>query len=133
MTGKALPPTVGRYEVADLIGRGGMGVVYRARDPHIGRIVAIKVLKAAHDTMRARFMREIHLLGTLNHPNIVGIYDCGMHGEQPFIVMEYVEGVTLADYVSRPQQDPLPRKLQLVRALCSALDYAHNRGIVHRD
>jgi TonB family protein len=133
MAVRPLPSSVGRYEVAGLIGRGGSGVVYRARDPHIGRTVAIKLLNAADDVQRSRFEQEIRLLGTLNHTNIVGIYDCGMHGEQPFIVMEFVEGVTLAEYVSDQTKVPLLRTLQLVRALCSALDYAHNRGIVHRD
>src|SRR5262245_46741128 len=100
MSSKPLPQTIGRYEVNSLIGRGGMGVVYRAQDPHIGRTVAIKVLKRSDDRTRSRFLQEIRLLGTLNHPNIVAIYDCGLHGDQPFIVMEYVEGTNLAEYVS---------------------------------
>jgi TonB family protein len=128
-----LPAAIGRYPIAGLIGRGGMGVVYRALDNHIGRPVAIKVLNAVGEDMRARFMQEIRLLGTLNHPNIVTIHDCGTHEEQPFIVMEYVDGVTLADYISCRPPDPLPRKLQIVRTLCSAIEFAHIRGIVHRD
>src|SRR5262245_41427116 len=133
MSSPPLPTHVGRYEVIDLIGRGGMGVVYRARDPHIGRAVAIKVLKASGERMRARFLQEIRLLGTLNHANIVAIYDCGFLGEQPYIVMEYVQGVTLADFVAPNTSAWALKKLQLVRELCSALEYAHNRGIVHRD
>src|SRR5438552_3211051 len=133
MSTTSFPSAIGRYAVLGRVSRGGMGVVYRATDPHIGRTVAIKLLHVADDALRARFLKEVQFLGTLNHPNIVTIYDCGEHGDQPFIVMEYVDGVTLDDYVRGQITPDVSTKLRLVRELCSALEYAHQRAIIHRD
>jgi serine/threonine protein kinase len=96
-----IPRSLGRYEVVDLIGRGGMGALYRARDPRIGRYVAIKLLRRDFDTpeLRDRFSREARAAGSLSHPNIVTIYDVGEDDGLPFIAMEYVRGETFADLV----------------------------------
>ena len=128
-----LPKSIGRYEVTGLLGRGGMGVVYLGRDPRIGRPVAIKLLHVSDEELRARFLQEAQSAGNLKHPNIVTIYDFGEHEEQPFIVMEFVEGVTFAQQIHQNLPLSLPRKLELIGLLSTALDYAHNKGIVHRD
>jgi TonB family protein len=126
------PARIGRYEVEEFIGQGGMGVVYRARDPQIDRHVAIKVMQAVDATRRVRFLQEMRLLGTLKHPNIVTVFDCGEHEQQPYLVMEYVEGITLVSYIHGVPA-PIPHRLELVGQLCAALEYAHARHIVHRD
>jgi serine/threonine protein kinase len=130
---KDLPLTIGRYDVIDRLGHGGMGVVYRGRDPRIGRPVAIKLLRVTDESQRSRFLQEAQSAGNLKHPNIVTIYDYGEHEEQPYIVMEYIEGVTFATYIRQNILLELPRKLALIEELSVALDYAHNKGVVHRD
>jgi protein kinase-like protein len=127
-----LPDTIGRYEVLDRLGHGGMGVVVRGRDPRIGRLVAIKLLTVGDDRMRERFLREAQSAGNLKHRNIVTIFDIGEQDGQSFIVMEYVEGVTLAGHI-RHHALPLWRKLEIMDELLAGLDYAHEKGIVHRD
>jgi serine/threonine protein kinase len=128
-----LPPTIDRYEVIDRLGRGGMGIVYRARDPRLGRTVAVKVLATNDEEFRQRFLQEAQLAATLHHKNIVTVFDYGEQETGPFIVMEYIEGATIADYLLRGTPLPLDRKLELLYDLAIALDYAHNHGIVHRD
>jgi eukaryotic-like serine/threonine-protein kinase len=122
---------VGSYEVSDLLGAGGMGEVYRARDTRLGRDVAIKILPerfASDSDRRARFEREAQLLASLNHPNIATV-----HGlEDRALVMELVEGPTLADRLRRGPL-PIPEALAIARQLVDALEAAHGRGIVHRD
>src|SRR5262245_52232366 len=127
------PRTIGRYEVVDRIGRGGMGVVFKAKDPRIGRQVAIKLLSVHDESLRDRFVQEAQSVGNLAHRNIVTIFDFGEHEGQSYIVMEYVEGVTLAEQIHEVVPIPLWRKLEIVEELASGLDYAHNKGIVHRD
>ena len=130
-----IPRILGRYEVVDLIGQGGMGALYRARDPRIGRYVAIKLLRPGYDTpeLRDRFSREAAAAGGLSHPNIVTIYDVGEQDGLPFIAMEYVRGETFADLVGlRPPLSVL-RKVQLMEEVCAGLAHAHEAGIVHRD
>lgn len=127
------PKTIGRYEIVDRIGYGGVGVVFRARDPRLGRSVAIKLLRVAGADVRARFVREAQAAGNLKHRNIVTVYDFGEHDGQPFIVMEYVEGTTLAEVIRRGPGLPLARKLELMEELATALAYAHQRGLIHRD
>ncbi len=133
MSGGTIPTSIGRYQVLERIGRGAMGTVYRGRDPYIGRPVAIKVLHVLDEDLRARFLQEMRSLGTLHHPNVVTIFDCGEDAERPFIVMEFVEGTTLAHVIHGERPLPLPQALDVVSELCTALDYAHERGIVHRD
>jgi eukaryotic-like serine/threonine-protein kinase len=129
------PRTLGRYEVVDLISQGGMGALYRARDPRIGRYVAIKLLRPGYDTeeLRDRFSQEARAAGILSHPNIVTIYDVGEHDGLPFIAMEYVRGETFADLVCLRPPLSLLRKLQLTEEVCAGLAHAHEAGIVHRD
>src|SRR5262245_40902356 len=127
------PRTIGRYEVVDRIGRGGMGVVFKAKDPRIGRQVAIKLLSVADEQLRERFVQEAQSVGSLAHRNIVTIFDFGEHEGQSYIVMEYIEGVTLADQIHDSVPIALWRKLEIVEELASGLDYAHTKAIIPRD
>src|SRR5271156_4296261 len=126
---------LGPYEIVAPIGAGGMGEVYRARDAKLGRDVALKVLPEAfaRDAERmARFQREAKVLASLNHPNIAIIH--GLEDSSPThaLVMELVEGPTLAD---RIKQGPIPidEAVRIAKQICEGLEYAHERGIVHRD
>jgi serine/threonine-protein kinase len=130
-----VPSAIGRYEVLDSLGHGGMGVVYRGRDPLMGgRLVAIKLLNVADSALRARFLQEAQLASSLReHRNIVTLYDRGEHNGQPYIVMQFIEGITLADQIRHEPPLPLVRKIELVEELATGLDYAHGKGIIHRD
>jgi eukaryotic-like serine/threonine-protein kinase len=126
---------LGPYEILSAIGAGGMGEVYRARDPNLGRDVAIKVLPEAFagDPARmARFQREAKVLASLDHPNIASIYGLEDSGGTRAFVMQLVEGPTLAD---RIKQGPIPvdEAVRIARQIADALEYAHERGIIHRD
>jgi Tol biopolymer transport system component len=126
---------LGPYEILSAIGAGGMGEVYRARDPKLGRDVAIKVLPEAfaRDAERmARFQREAKVLASLNHPNIATIYGLEDSGSTRALVMELVEGPTLADRI-KAGPIPIDEALPIARQICDALEYAHERGIIHRD
>src|SRR3954471_24089151 len=126
---------LGAFEVVSLLGIGGMGEVYRARDTRLEREVAIKVLPAivaADPERRARFQREARLLATLNHPNIAAIYGIEDAGGVWALVLELIEGETLADRIERGPAPPV-EALHIARQLVDALDAAHERGIVHRD
>ena len=126
---------LGVYEVVGLIGAGGMGEVYRARDTRLDRHVAIKVLPDAFraDAERAaRFEREAKLLATLNHPNIAGIYGLEDSQGEQCIVMELVEGETLADRIARGPI-PVAEALEIAKQIADALEAAHEKGIIHRD
>ncbi len=126
---------LGSYEVLSLIGAGGMGEVYRARDPKLGRDVAIKVLPEAfaRDAERmARFQREAKVLASLSHPNIATIYGLEDSGSTRALVMELVEGPTLADRV-KAGPIPVDEAVRIARQIADALEYAHERGIIHRD
>jgi hypothetical protein len=131
----SLPTLIGPYEIIRPLGKGGMGTVYLARDPDIDRLVAIKLLREGLDSpeLRERFAREGRSAGGLRHPNIVTIFQVGQHESQPFIVMEYIPGDTLADIVKRKVPLTLSRKLRIIEDLCRGLAYAHKSGIVHRD
>jgi hypothetical protein len=127
--------TVGRYKIDALIGAGGMGQVYRARDPSIERDVAIKVLPAdyAADAERLRrFEQEAHASGALNHPNVLTLYDVGTADGRPYLVMELLDGETLRDCVGRGAM-PAARACEIASAIARGLAAAHARGIVHRD
>src|SRR5262245_38114949 len=126
--------TLGVYRISDLLGKGGMGEVYRARDEKLGREVALKVLPSAFasDPDRlARFGREARLLAALNHPNIAGIHGLEQSGETHFLVLELIEGETLADRLVRPLS--IEQSLSLALQITTALEAAHAKGIVHRD
>jgi Tol biopolymer transport system component len=126
---------LGPYEILDALGAGGMGEVYRARDPRLGREVAIKVLSpslAAHPTALVRFEREAMTVARLSHPNIVSVFEFGRDGDTTFVVMELVEGETLrAKLVGRPM--PVRRAVTYGLAIARGIAAAHARGIVHRD
>jgi serine/threonine protein kinase len=134
--GATLPQHIGKYEVLEEVGRGAMGVVFRARDPVIGRPVAVKTITtgiAEDPELWERFRREAVAAGNLQHPNIVIIYEMSDSDGLPFIAMEYLEGESLEKVIDRQLPMPLAQKLgQMVQA-CRALDYAHHRGVIHRD
>jgi eukaryotic-like serine/threonine-protein kinase len=126
---------LGPYEITSPLGAGGMGEVYRARDTRLGRDVAIKVLPqhlSANPEVRARFEREARTVSSLNHPNICTLYDVGREGETDFLVMELIEGETLATRLARGAL-PLTDTLRIGGEIADALDRAHRAGVVHRD
>src|SRR5687768_9418604 len=126
---------IGSYEIVSLIGSGGMGEVYRARDTRLGRDVAIKVLvnRLSEDAIvRARIEREARLLASLNHPAIATIHSVEEYEGSPAIVMELVEGETLAVRLFDGPL-PVPEVIRIARQVSEALTAAHDRGIVHRD
>jgi eukaryotic-like serine/threonine-protein kinase len=126
---------LGPYEILSAIGAGGMGEVYRARDPKLGRDVAIKVLPEAfaNDAQRmARFQREAKVLASLDHPNIASIYGLEDSGGTRALVMQLVEGPTLADRI-KAGPIPVDETARIARQIADALEYAHERGIIHRD
>jgi eukaryotic-like serine/threonine-protein kinase len=126
---------LGTYEIVGPLGAGGMGEVYRARDSKLRREVAIKVLPEtfSHDTERvARLRREAEMLASLNHSHIAAIYDIVESGTAPFLVLELVEGETLADRIARGPL-PCPEALEIARQIAEALEAAHDKGIIHRD
>ena len=125
----------GHYEIQSLLGTGGMGEVFQARDTKLGRTVAIKVLPEAfaeNGERIARFEREAKLLASLNHPNIAALYGMEISDGRHFLVMELVEGETLADRLRRGAI-PVDESLHIARQIAEALEAAHERGIVHRD
>ena len=128
-----LPERVGRYEVVERLGTGGMGVVYLATDPLLRRTVAVKVLPSESEELRERFAREGRSAAALRHNNIVTIYDVGDDNGQPFIAMEFLDGESMAEMIRRRAPLTVPRRLQLIVELCTGLGYAHRNGIVHRD
>src|SRR5579864_9547594 len=126
---------LGPYEILSAIGAGGMGEVYRARDTRLDRIVAIKVLPthlADRTDLRERFEREAKTVASLNHPHICVLHDIGHQDGTDYLVMEYLEGETLAE---RLKKGPLPlnQVLQYAVEISDALDKAHRKGITHRD
>ena len=125
-----------RYSVDEVLGSGGMALVYRARDEELDRPVAIKVLAdnlAADDAFRRRFLREARLAAQLAHPNVVQVYDSGEAAGRPYIVMEYVEGETLAALIAQRGRLPPAEAVELALQVCSGLEHAHRAGLVHRD
>jgi serine/threonine protein kinase len=126
---------LGPYEILSAIGAGGMGEVYRARDTKLGRDVALKVIPdtfALDPDRLARFTREAHVLASLNHPHIAAIYGFEDSGATHALVLELVEGETLADRIARGAI-PLDEALPIARQIAEALEAAHEQGIIHRD
>lgn len=126
----------GRYRIEKQIGIGGMAVVFRAYDPVIQRYVAVKMLKedvARDEAAVKRFINESKAVAMLSHPNIVSIYDVSVSGEYKYIVMEYIEGITLKSYMSQKGALPLDEVIHYSRQILSALAHAHGKGIIHRD
>ncbi|HSC26912.1 MAG TPA: protein kinase [Vicinamibacterales bacterium] len=128
--------TIGRYELKEKLGEGGMGVVYRAFDPLLDRIIALKLISASvegNTELRERFFREARAAGQLTHKSIITIHDLGEHEGQPYLAMEYLEGEDLHRRLSHGARTGLGRKLDLAIEICEGLEYAHARGVVHRD
>jgi eukaryotic-like serine/threonine-protein kinase len=128
--------TFGRYEILGKLGEGAMGVVYRARDSAIGRVVALKMLSAelgAEDELHARFRREAEAIGRLSHPNIVTVYDLGQSDGQLYMAMELLEGDDLRSLIEHRVDIPLADRVRILLQICEGLAYAHSRGVVHRD
>ena len=126
---------IGRYEIRRRVATGGMGTLYLAHDPVLDRTVALKLFHGDLERPDARdkFVGEARAVAALNHPNIVTIYDYGEYASQPFLVMEYIQGETLADVIRRkPPMSPVVT-VRWIEDLCSAVGYAHERGIIHRD
>jgi serine/threonine-protein kinase len=131
----AIPATIGRYQILERLGEGGMGAVYLGLDPNIGRKIAIKVLHGhlSEPSLRQRFAQEARAAGSLTHPNIVTIHDFGDVDGMPYLVMEYVRGASLAAIIRERRDVPLATKLKWLEGLCAGLRYAHDARIVHRD
>lgn len=123
---------LGSFEIVSPLGAGGMGEVYRAWDTRLGRTVAIKILRPDKVGSRERFHREARVISRLSHPHICSLYDVGEHNGTPFLVMEYLEGQTLADRLD-DGAIPLPHALRYSIEICDALGEAHRHGVIHRD
>src|SRR5262245_40277330 len=126
--------SLGKYQLGELLGQGGMGAVYRSFHPQLNRPVAVKVILggAADPQAHQRFLREAQVVAGLSHPNIINIFDVDVHDGQPYIVMDFVAGGSLAKrLVSGPM--PVDEAINLLIPLAEALDYAHRQGLVHRD
>src|SRR6266852_5526782 len=126
---------LGKFELLDIVGIGAFGTVYKARDPELDRIVAIKVPRAGNLGSSGdadRFLREARSVAQLRHPSIVPVYEAGHADSLPFLVSEFVEGVTLADLLTA-RRPTCREAAQLIASLADALHYAHQQGVIHRD
>jgi tRNA A-37 threonylcarbamoyl transferase component Bud32 len=124
-----------QLEILELLGMGGMGIVYKARQPRLDRLVALKILpldSAARPSFAERFNREARALARLNHPGIVAVFDFGQTSQYYYLVMEYVDGMNLRQLLQTQPLDPR-QALELVTGICTALQFAHDEGVVHRD
>jgi len=145
VTGQFPKVLAGRYEIREMIGRGGMAEVHLGYDRRLSRIIAIKLLRsdiAGDPTFQARFRREAQSAAALNHPSIVSVYDSGEEQvttpngavrSVPYIVMEYVEGHTVKDLISDGTAVPINEAIEIVSGVLSALQYSHANHLVHRD
>lgn len=128
---------IGRYEIIEELGQGAMSIVYKARDPNIGRVVTLKVMRLDWEVRskrsKRRFRREAMSAGQLTHPNIVAVYDADEYRGEPFIVMEYLGGPTLAEVLEVLAPLSLERAVDIALQIGDALDYAHQHGVIHRD
>jgi TonB family protein len=135
-----VPPAIGRYQITGALGFGAMGAVYKAFDPLIKRTLAIKTIRLdiprrspQHRAFIDRFYQEVRIAGTLSHPGIVTLFDVGEEDGVPFLAMEYVEGKTIGAVLDEGTRFKPERVIGLVSQMAAALDYAHSRGVVHRD
>lgn len=125
-----------RYEILEVIGEGGMAIVYRALDHRLNRDVAVKIMRdemAADEEFRRRFCTESHAVAMLSHPNIVAVYDVSHNDNVEYIVMELVDGITLKQYIERKGVVAWKEVVHFTKQICKALAHAHERGIIHRD
>jgi len=133
------PKSIGRYEILEELGHGAMGTVYRAKDPAMDRVVALKTIIAVAlvsqqgSEFRERFYREARAAGRLAHPGIVPVFDVGEHEGLPYLVMEFINGLTLADSVKGKERLTLERVCEIGQQIAEALGYAHQHGVIHRD
>src|SRR6266705_5050293 len=135
-----IPPTIGRYRVVQGIGFGAMGAVYKAFDPLIKRTLAIKTIRLdiprqspQYKSFIERFYHEARISGTLSHPNIVTLFDIGEEAGVPYLAMEFVEGETIASILERWTRFEPEKVVVLGSQIASSLDYAHSKGVIHRD
>ena len=134
-----VPKLIGRYEIVEELGRGAMGSVFKAKDPAVGRIVALKTIHttalegAQSEEYRTRFYREARASGVLAHPGIVPVFDVGEDQGAPFLVMEFVEGRTLGEAIKKGERFTLDRVCEIGQQIAEALGYAHRQGVIHRD
>jgi len=133
-------PTVGRYEVLEELGQGAMGIVYKAKDPKINRLLAIKTIRFSDEfeedrlqEIKDRFFREAQIAGKLSHPAIVAIYDVGEDFDLSYLAMEFLNGENLQKYCRKGALLPLRKVLYILAEAARALDYAHSQGVIHRD
>jgi serine/threonine protein kinase len=125
--------TVGRYRVLSKLGQGSAGIVYLGLDPYIKRHIALKLSSMTSQKARERFFTEAQSAGALNNPNIVSVYDVGLHEEGCYIAMEYIKGSTLEKFCHPDTRLPVQRVVGILLSVCEALDYAHKQKIIHRD
>jgi serine/threonine-protein kinase len=135
-----IKPTIGRYEILGELGQGAMGIVYKARDPKINRLLAIKTIRFSDEfeddrvtEVKDRFFREAEIAGKLSHPNIVSIYDVGEDYDLTYLAMEYLEGESLLKYCQKGALLPLRIVLSIMVKTAAALEHAHRQGVIHRD
>ena len=135
-----ITPTVGRYEILEELGQGAMGIVYKAKDPKINRLLAIKTIRFSDefeekgvDDIKKRFLREAEIAGQLSHSSIVAIYDVGEDFDLTYMAMEFLNGEDLKEYCRRGSLLPLRKVLYIIAEAALALDYAHQQGVIHRD
>ena len=134
-----LPSRIGKYDIVGRRGKGGMGVVYEARDEAIDRPVALKAISKEQldpdesEYVLARFKREAQAAGRLAHPNIVAVYDYGEDADLVYIAMEFVHGRSLHEHMADGEQYPLVQVRSVLMQLLDALQYSHDNGVVHRD
>ncbi|MCP4493554.1 MAG: protein kinase [Gammaproteobacteria bacterium] len=141
MTAKIKRPNkIAKYEIRRRLGRGSMGVVYEAYDPFVQRAVAIKVAHYTEDLaaatkqkMREAFFAEVYSAGKMQHPSVVSVYDAGQEGDMNYIVMEFVDGVTLQDYVTGKKKLTYNQVVEVIYQCAKGLDYVHRQGVIHRD
>jgi serine/threonine-protein kinase len=124
---------IGKYEIAEQIGVGGFGAVYRGRDPFIKRTVAVKTCQVNDEEIKSRFFREAELAGNLHHRNITTIFDFGVENGIPYIVQEFLSGEDLDKQIKRGEPMAAHRKVEILLAIAEGLEYAHNASIIHRD
>lgn len=138
LRGLCVSMRLGKFEIIDKIGQGAMGVVYKARDPFIGRLVALKTITtgpADNPDLLERFYREAQSAGDPQHPNIVTIFELGKEGDTPFIAMQFLDGGSLDKLIEVRTHIPLSQKVGYIVFVCRALDYAHKHepAVIHRD
>ena len=134
------PTKIAKYEIKRRLGRGSMGVVYEAYDPFVQRTVAIKIAHYQEDIpekiklqLRQAFFSEVYSAGKMRHPSVVSVYDAGQEGNMNYIVMEFVDGVTLQEYVSGGKTLTYSQIVDIIYQCAKGLDYVHRQGVIHRD